>query len=260
LNAKEIAVRCRGLSKEFGEGDARIQVLRGVDLTVQLGEMTFLVGPSGSGKTTLLSVIAGLLDKSGGALEVMGQHLDQLPGQDRIRFRRQNLGFVFQQYHLLPALTAAENAAIPLLAAGVKRPMAIARAVALLEQLGMETRVHALPAHLSGGQQQRVAIARALIHEPYLVLCDEPTAALDHDTGHAVMDLLAGVALRPDRAVIIVTHDNRILEFADRIAFMDDGHITRVQTRANLQAGRLAIERRGEKSFAPTEFRQSLPA
>ncbi len=248
MNAKEIAVRCRGLSKEFGDGDARIQVLRGVDLIVHLGEMTCLVGPSGSGKTTLLSVIAGLLDKSSGALEVLGQGLDELSGQDRIRFRRQNLGFVFQQYHLLPALTAAENAAVPLLAAGVKRPIAIAQAVALLEQLGMGARVHALPAQLSGGQQQRVAIARALIHEPFLVLCDEPTAALDHDTGHAVMDLLAGIALRPDRAVIIVTHDNRILEFADRIAFMDDGHITRVETRAGLEAPRL-VNRRATRPF-----------
>lgn len=243
MNTKEIAVRCRGLYKEFGDGDSRTQVLRGVDLSVRLGEVTFLVGPSGSGKTTLLSVIAGLLDKGGGALEVLGQVIDKLSDQDRIRFRRRNLGFVFQQYHLLPALTAAENAAVPLLAAGVKRSMAVAQASALLEQLGMGARVHALPAQLSGGQQQRVAIARALIHEPCLILCDEPTAALDHDTGQAVTDLLAGIALRPDRAVIIVTHDNRILEFADRIAFMDDGHITRVETRSGLEAPR-SVSRR----------------
>lgn len=248
MNVKEIAVRCRRLHKAFGKGEAEVQVLRGVDLTVHLGEMTFLVGPSGSGKTTLLSVIAGLLDKSDGTLEVMGQRLDQLSGQDRIRFRRQNLGFVFQQYHLLPALTAAENAAVPLLAAGVKHRPAVAQAVALLERLDMGARAHALPAQLSGGQQQRVAIARALIHEPYLILCDEPTAALDHGTGHAVMDLLAGIALRPDRAVIIVTHDNRILEFADRIAYMDDGHITRIDTPAGFEAPRLA-NRRATRHF-----------
>ncbi len=240
MNTGKLAVRCRGLYKEFGDGDARSQVLRGIDLTVHRGEMTFLVGPSGSGKTTLLSVIAGLLNKSAGALEVLGEIPDELSQQDRIRFRRRNLGFVFQQYHLLPALTAAENAAVPLLAAGVRRADATARAAALLDQLGMGARVHALPAQLSGGQQQRVAIARALIHEPHLVLCDEPTAALDHDTGQAVMELLAGIALRPERAVITVTHDTRILAFADRIAFMDDGRITRVDNQSDSEALGLA--------------------
>jgi putative ABC transport system ATP-binding protein len=236
MNAHDIAVRCRGLSKEFGEGEASTPVLRGVDFSAGLDRMTFLVGPSGSGKTTLLSVIAGLLDKSGGTLEVLGQDLDGLSGPDRIRFRRRNLGFVFQQYHLLPALTAAENAAIPLLAAGMKRRKAIPRAAELLERLGMAARVHALPASLSGGQQQRVAIARALIHEPRLILCDEPTAALDAETGHGVMELLAETALRPDRAVIVVTHDSRIFPFADRIAFMDDGRIARVELNGNRHA------------------------
>lgn len=229
MNANEIAVRCRALHKEFGDGDSRIEVLRGVDLKVYLGEMSFLMGPSGSGKTTLLSVIAGLLDKTSGEIEVLGQRVEQLSSQERIRFRRRNLGFVFQQYHLLPALTAAENAAIPLLAAGVQRRIALARANRLLEELGLGPRTHAFPARLSGGEQQRVAIARALIHEPHLILCDEPTAALDHDRGQAVMALLAQSAKREDRAVIVVTHDNRITEFADRIALMDDGYIQRVE-------------------------------
>ena len=225
----EIAVRCRGIHKDFGDGDARIEVLRGVDLTVRLGEILFLVGPSGSGKTTLISVIAGLLTASAGDLMVLGKRYADLPSQERIRFRRQNLGFVFQQFHLLPALTAAENAAVPLLAAGVPRRTAVAAAEDLLAELGLAKRAHALPAQLSGGQQQRVAIARALIHEPHLVLCDEPTAALDHDTGFAVMQLLAESARRADRAVIVVTHDNRIMDFADRIAFMEDGCIERVE-------------------------------
>lgn len=136
---------------------------------------------------------------------------------------------MFQQFHLLPALTAAENAAVPLLAAGMPRRAAVAAAEELLAELGLAKRAHALPAQLSGGQQQRVAIARALIHEPHLVLCDEPTAALDHDTGFAVMQLLAESARRADRAVIVVTHDNRIMDFADRIAFMEDGCIERVE-------------------------------
>jgi putative ABC transport system ATP-binding protein len=236
MNAEKTAVRCRELRKEFSSGETQALVLRNVDLDVPLGEMTFLVGPSGSGKTTLLSVIAGLLDASGGELEVLGKHVHRMPSQERIRFRRQYLGFIFQQYQLLPALTAAENAAVPLLAARVNRHTAIAQAVALLEQLGIGARVHALPAQLSGGQQQRVAIARALIHEPRLILCDEPTAALDAETGHAVIELLAEIALRPDRAVILVTHDNRIFDFADRIAFMEDGHIARIEAKPDRQA------------------------
>ena len=159
----------------------------------------------------------------------LGQNLDQLSGSDSIVFRRKNLGFVFQQYNLLPALTAAENAAVPLLAAGVPRKRAVDQASALLADLGLDQRLHALPSQLSGGQQQRVALARALVHEPRLIVCDEPTSALDHETGHAVMDLLTKVAVRDDRAVIVVTHDSRVFDFADRIAHMDDGRIVRTE-------------------------------
>jgi putative ABC transport system ATP-binding protein len=150
-----------------------------------------------------------------------------LSGSDSVLFRRRNLGFVFQQYNLLPALTASENAAVPLLAAGVPRKRAVDRASALLAELGLEQRLHALPSQLSGGQQQRVALARALVHEPRLIVCDEPTSALDHETGHAVMELLTKVAVRDDRAVVVVTHDSRVFDFADRIAHMDDGRIVR---------------------------------
>ncbi len=150
MELHEIAVRCRGIHKDFGDGDARIEVLRGVDLTVRLGEMLFLVGPSGSGKTTLISVIAGLLDASAGDLAVLGQRFEDLSKQERIRYRRRNLGFVFQQFHLLPALTAAENAAVPLLAAGVPRRTAVAAAEELLAELGLAKRAHALPATLGG--------------------------------------------------------------------------------------------------------------
>jgi putative ABC transport system ATP-binding protein len=191
MHSPGMAVRCRNLHKEFGDGESKVLALRGVDLDVRLGEMTFLVGPSGSGKTTLLSVIAGLLDSSGGDVEVLGERVEWFPSQQRIRFRRKNLGFVFQQYNLLPALSAAENAAVPLLAAGMERRQAAAQAVQLLETLGMGERAHALPSQLSGGQQQRVALARALIHEPRLIVCDEPTAALDAETGQAVVALLS---------------------------------------------------------------------
>jgi putative ABC transport system ATP-binding protein len=232
----EPAVVCRDITKDFGSGDSRLQVLRGVDFEAPYGEMTLLVGPSGCGKTTLLSVIAGLLNKSGGQIDVLGTDVDKLSGSDSVMFRRKNLGFVFQQYNLLPALTAAEIAAVPLLAAGMKRKLAVAKAVALLQELGMGDRAQARPNQLSGGQQQRVAIARALIHEPRLLVCDEPTAALDADTGHSVMELLRGSAVRADRAVIVVTHDSRVFSFGDRIAYMNDGRIskTEVQTGAEV--------------------------
>lgn len=224
----EVAVQCREVRKEFGNGAGKVQALRGVDLDVRYGEMTLLVGPSGSGKTTLLSVISGLLNTTGGEVTVLGMKIAKLSARQQILFRRQNLGFVFQQYNLLPALTVAENGAVPLLAAGMPRRRAIDEAKRLLTTLGMGARVDALPKKLSSGEQQRVALTRALIHKPRLLVCDEPTAALDADTGQAVMKLLAAEAVRPDRAVIIVTHDNRIFGFADTIARMDDGRIVSV--------------------------------
>ncbi|HTS66659.1 MAG TPA: ABC transporter ATP-binding protein [Candidatus Acidoferrales bacterium] len=222
---RNAAVACSCVTKHFGEGENRVQVLRGVDLTVPFGEMTLLVGPSGCGKTTMLSVIAGLLDRSGGELSVLGRDLAELSGSEAVLFRRRNLGFVFQQFNLLPSLTAAENAAVPLLAAGVKKKEAVERSRMLLEDLGLGARLYAFPNQLSGGQQQRVALARALVHDPRLVVCDEPTSALDHETGQTVMELLARIAVKPGRAVVVVTHDSRVFDFADRIAHMDDGRI-----------------------------------
>ena len=224
----EVAVQCREVRKEFGNGAGKVLALRGVDLDVRYGEMTLLVGPSGSGKTTLLSVIAGLLNTTGGVVTVLGKQIARLSNRQQILFRRQNLGFVFQQYNLLPALTVAENGAVPLLAAGMPRRRAIDEAKRVLTTLGMGARVDALPNKLSSGEQQRVALTRALIHKPRLLVCDEPTAALDADTGQAVMKILAAEAVRPERAVIVVTHDNRIFGFADTIARMDDGRIVSV--------------------------------
>ena len=226
------AISCRGVEKHYGEGETRIDALRGVDFDARFGELSFLVGPSGCGKTTLLCVIAGLLNRARGELMVLGQKPDDLSSGDRVLFRRKNLGFVFQQYNLLPALTAAENVAVPLLAAEVPRKEALDRATALLSRLGLEKKIDALPSKLSGGQQQRVALARALVHEPRIVVCDEPTAALDHATGESVMELLASNAVQPDRAVIVVTHDSRVFHHAHSIAQMDDGKIVKV-TRPN---------------------------
>jgi putative ABC transport system ATP-binding protein len=226
------AISCRNVQKHYGEGETRIDALRGVDFSARFGELSFLVGPSGCGKTTLLCVIAGLLNRTAGDLTVLGRSLDGLADRDRVLFRRKNLGFVFQQYNLLPALTAAENVAVPLLAAEVPRKEALDRAKALLSRLGLGKRLQALPSKLSGGQQQRVALARALVHEPRIVVCDEPTAALDHATGEAVMELLASNAVQPDRAVVVVTHDSRVFHHAHSIARMDDGKIVDV-TRPN---------------------------
>jgi putative ABC transport system ATP-binding protein len=231
-NTPSAAVRCQAIYKHFGEGDARVEVLRGVDFTAQLGEMTFLVGPSGCGKTTLISVIAGLLDASAGELEVLGERHAALSAKNRVLFRRRNLGFVFQQYNLLPSLTAAENAAVPLIADGVPRAKAVKRASEVLDQLGMGAKINAMPRILSGGQQQRVAMARALVHEPRLIICDEPTAALDHKTGDSVMQLLKTAAVAPNRAVVVVTHDNRVFQYAHTIAHMNDGIITHVDRTA----------------------------
>ena len=225
-----IAVQCHQLTKEFGSGSTRTPVLRGIDLEVHAGAISMLVGPSGCGKTTLLSVIAGLLDRTAGRVEVLGEDIDSLAADQQAAFRRRNLGFVFQQYNLLPSLTAAENAAIPLLADGVSYSQAVARSGEMLARLEMGHRINARPAELSGGQQQRVAIARALVHAPALLICDEPTAALDAHTGHAVMEMLSSAALSPDRAVIVVTHDNRIFPFAHVITHMEDGRITHTET------------------------------
>jgi putative ABC transport system ATP-binding protein len=226
--AVEDAVVCRGVTKEFGTGDTRTVALRGVDLALKPGELSLVVGPSGCGKTTLISIVAGLLDPTRGAVTVLGTDLSGLTGRELVEFRASNVGFVFQQYNLLPALSAAENTAIPLVITGWSRAKAVARAREMLEAVGLENRANSYPSQLSGGQLQRVAIARALIHEPRLLVCDEPTAALDAKSGQKVMTLIQSVAVQPDRAVIVVTHDNRIYEFGDRMVEMSDGRVERV--------------------------------
>ncbi len=224
----EPAIACRDVRKSYGAGNVQVHALRGVDLEIWPGELTLLVGPSGCGKTTLLSVIAGILDPTDGDLTVLGTDILGLSNGRKVRFRGQNIGFVFQQFNLLPALTAAENVTVPLVLTGWSKRKAMVRAVQLLESLGMGDRTNSLPGKLSGGQQQRVAIARALIHEPKIVVCDEPTSALDARTGHVIMRLLRTIAMERGRAVVVVTHDNRVYSFGDRIARMEDGRIVEV--------------------------------
>ncbi len=220
-----ITARATDVVMEFDGGSGPVRVLHGASLAVPAGGVTLLVGPSGCGKTTLLSVLSGTLVATAGEVEVMGEKLSSLDDSERVRLRRRRIGFIFQQYNLLPSLTVAENAAVPLVTAGMRLAAASRRAVPILERLGLAGLMDRLPRQLSGGQQQRVAIARALVHEPSLVVCDEPTAALDAKSGRTVMELLRSVAAAPDRAVLVVTHDSRIHGFADRIVEMEDGRV-----------------------------------
>jgi putative ABC transport system ATP-binding protein len=228
----EIAVRIRGLTKHFGSGDQKVQALAGIDLDIYAGQMSLIVGPSGCGKTTLLSVIAGILDADEGEVTIFGNEITRMSDRVKTRFRAKHIGFVFQQYNLLPALTAAENSAIPLVIAGWSKAPAVKRASEVLLTIGMGKKINSLPSQLSGGQMQRVAIARALVHDPDLLVCDEPTAALDHETGLTVMELLREAAVKPGRAVVVVTHDNRVFQFGDRIAHMDDGSVSEIEERS----------------------------
>jgi putative ABC transport system ATP-binding protein len=228
IQKSDMAVFCRGITKIYGDGEDRVPALRGVDLEVRAGELLMLVGPSGCGKTTLISVMAGILDQDEGECRVFDRDWVDMKSRQKSDFRGQVVGFVFQAFNLLPALSAAENVAVPLLIQGVPRREAVERARAVLDRVGLGDRTRSLPAQLSGGQQQRVAIARALVHEPNLIVCDEPTSSLDQETGHKVMELLREVALAPDRALVIVTHDARVFEFADKIAVMNDGRIEKV--------------------------------
>lgn len=227
------AVALHGVTKTFGTGDTKVNAIDDVTLSLPYGELVLLVGPSGCGKTTLISVVAGLLDPTAGEVGVLGQNLTRMGGTRKVNFRGDNIGFVFQQYNLLPSLNAMENAAVPLLIAGWNRKKAVEKAAFVLNSVGLGNRVKSYPNQLSGGQQQRVAIARALVHDPKLLVCDEPTAALDAVSGRTVMGLIRQVAVQPDRAVIVVTHDSRVYDFGDRIVSMSDGRVEGVTVPAS---------------------------
>jgi putative ABC transport system ATP-binding protein len=220
------AISVTGVTRDFEAGGQVLRVLHGIDLDVAAGQLTYLVGESGSGKTTLISIIAGILYPTDGCVRVFGTDIYALSDRKLVEFRLNTIGFIFQQYNLIPTIDAASNAAVPLMAQGMDRREATDRAREMLARLNIGDQAHKLPSQLSGGQMQRVAIARALVHEPKLVVCDEPTAALDAKSGRKVMDLLREVAVASDRSVIIVTHDNRIFDLADRILVMDDGRLT----------------------------------
>lgn len=220
-----IAVSCKALVKSFGRGVAEVKALRGVDMEVRRGELFMIVGPSGCGKTTLISIVSAILARDGGDCRVFGHDPSDMPPAELARFRGTSIGFVFQVFNLFPALSALENVTVPLLLNGRSQRDARIQAKRMLEAVGLGERADACPAQLSGGQQQRVAIARALVHDPQLIVCDEPTSNLDHQTGQRIMELMRDKAKNADRVVMVVTHDPRIYGFADRIARMDDGRI-----------------------------------
>jgi putative ABC transport system ATP-binding protein len=226
----EVVIRATRLGKVYAEGRTVLRALQDVHLEIAAGQLTLLMGPSGSGKTTLLSILGCILRGSEGTLEILGQKVSDLPEHELPRIRREAIGFVFQGFNLFPALSALENVALALDVRGVGRAAASRRAAELLEEVGLTPKARTFPTDLSGGQKQRVAIARALAGDPPILLADEPTAALDSSSGKAVIELLQDLARRRNRAVVMVTHDPRVLSFGDRILHLEDGRILREES------------------------------
>lgn len=219
------AVICKDIYKFYGKGETRVEALRGVDLIVNRGELRMLMGPSGSGKTTLISIIAGILTQTSGECILDSVNLNRLSDEEKTNYRKNHIGFVFQLFNLIPTINIAENISIPLLLNGIERKEAYQKVKELLTEFNMVEKIDAYPRELSGGQQQRVAIARAIIHNPHLVVCDEPTSFLDHETGIVIMQILKKMVAEKNLTLIVVTHDPRIIEFADKIDHMEDGKI-----------------------------------
>ena len=233
------AIAVRQLTKTYDEGSTGTLALRGIDLDAHAGELLMLVGPSGSGKTTLLSIMGCILTATSGSVRVAGREVVGLREKDLPALRLQHIGFVFQGFNLFPTLTAAENVELMLDLKGVSAVAAKRRAHELLDQVGLGAKYESFPADLSGGQKQRVAIARALAGDPAIILADEPTAALDSHTGRNVMEMMSDLAHQRGRAVVIVTHDSRVLSFADRIVKIEDGAIAPEEEVETVPAGLL---------------------
>lgn len=217
------AICAQGVEMVFHWGQQQFQALKQINLDIQAGDVQLLMGPSGSGKTTLLSILAGLLTPTSGKIYLLGQEITRMSRRELAQFRLQNIGFIFQGFNLFPALTAAENVEVALNIKGIQGKAARHEARILLEQVGLADKAQQLPRNLSGGQKQRVAIARALAGNPRLIMADEPTAALDAHSGHAVIELLRQLAKEGGCTVLMVTHDHRIIDVADQVLYLEDG-------------------------------------
>ena len=226
---EKIALRAVGLNKWFGDGEAKTFAVKDVSFEARAGEMLYIVGPSGSGKTTLLSMISGILEPNSGEVLIGGDDLWRLTSNDLADFRLNKIGFVFQDFHLFPRLTTAENVAIPLILKRMNCGEAIEIAKKYLDIVGLANKAGLPPVKLSGGEQQRVAIARAIVSQPDLLVLDEPTASLDGDTGRKIVEFIKENVLNENRCIIIVTHDNRIFEYADAIMKMEDGKLLGIE-------------------------------
>jgi putative ABC transport system ATP-binding protein len=220
-----------GVAKVLGAGAGQVRALKGVNLSLRGGELTLLMGPSGSGKTTLLSILGCMLTPTEGTVRVRGDSIEGKGPEELAKLRRDHVGFVFQSYHLFPTLSAADNVRLALDVRGENGKAAKAKTSEALTKVGLSHKISSYPRELSGGEQQRVAIARAVVGSPSVVLADEPTAALDGENGKAIMTILADIAKAPDRGVLVVTHDPRLVSFADRIVHIEDGNIVREQSR-----------------------------
>jgi putative ABC transport system ATP-binding protein len=227
----DVVMEALNVEKVLGTGPAQVRALKGVSLTLRGGELTLLMGPSGSGKTTLLSILGCMLSPTEGTVRVRGEAIEGKGPEELAKIRRENIGFVFQSYHLFPTLTAADNVRLALDVRDETGRKAKNRAREALARVGLSQKTINYPKQLSGGEQQRVAIARAVVGEPSVVLADEPTAALDAENGKAIMGILAEIAKDPNRGVLVVTHDPRLVPYADRIVHIEDGNIVREETR-----------------------------
>src|SRR5579863_5959768 len=223
------AIAVRNLTKKYEESASGTLALRGVDLDAHPGELLLLMGPSGSGKTTLLSIMGCILTATSGSVRVAGREVTGLSEKQLPALRLEHIGFVFQGFNLFPTLTAGENVELMLDLKGASKAKAKKRAQELLDQVGLGEKYGSFPADLSGGQKQRIAIARALAGDPGIILADEPTAALDSHTGRNVMEMMRDLAHQRGRAVVIVTHDSRVLSFADRIVKIEDGAVAKAE-------------------------------
>ena len=227
--SQTVAIQIKEVSKIFGEGDQEVHAVENLSLDIYQNELLLIMGPSGSGKTTLLSLLGGTLYCEKGSLVVFGKELEKCSHEELTDYRKNFVGFIFQQFHLVPTLTAKENVAVPLFIHGYDKEKAFEEAAERLESLGLHHMAERFPKELSGGEMQRVAIARALVHKPRLVICDEPTSNLDSHTGEKIMEILKRISREDECCVVVVTHDPRIVSWADRIASMSDGKIVDIK-------------------------------